>query len=86
MTTPASAIEGLRSHAEQRSRDARAAIEKAIRDLRRQGKRINVNSVAHRAGVNRKTIYNHPDLRERIRAYTQRPRAVLPEPTAGGDS
>jgi len=36
--------------------------------------------------VNRKTIYNHPGLRERIRAYTQRPRTVPPEPTAGGDS
>ena len=83
MTRPASAVEGLRRHARQRSQGVRDAIEQALRDLRRRRQPINVNAVARHAGVSRKTIYNHTDLLERIRNHRQQPRAVPAQPAAG---
>lgn len=80
MTRPASAVDGLRRHARQRSQGVRDAIEQALHDLRRRHQPINVNAVARRAGVSRKTIYNHTDLLERIRNHRQQPRAVPAEP------
>lgn len=70
MTEHTRGTDGLRRHAQQRSDEARRRIDKAIRDLRRQGEPINVNAVARTAKVTRKTIYAHPDLLERIRAHT----------------
>jgi hypothetical protein len=64
VTRPEPAVEGLRRHAQQRSDDARAAIEQALRDLRRRHQPVNVNAVGRRAGVSRKTVYNHTDLLE----------------------
>ena len=86
MTRPEPAVEGLRRHAQQRSDDARAAIEQAIRELRRRRQEINVNAVARCAGVSRKTVYKHTDLLEKIRNHRRQPRAVPAEPTpvAGG--
>ncbi|MBE5494965.1 MULTISPECIES: hypothetical protein [Mycobacteroides] len=69
MTDPSRGTEGLRRHAQQRSQAARRRIDKAIRDLRKQGTPVNVNAVARTAQVTRKTIYAHPDLLERIRAH-----------------
>ncbi len=54
-----------------------SSIEKALRELRKQGAAINVNTVAQRAQVTRKTIYHHKDLLARIRAHTQ----LAPAPT-----
>ena len=86
MTRPEPAVEGLRRHARQRSDDARAAIEQAIRELRRHHQDVNVNAVARVAGVSRKTIYKHTDLLEKIRNHRRQPRIVRSEPTpvAGG--
>jgi len=80
VTRPEAALEGLRSHARQRSEGVRDAIEQALRDLRRRRQPVNVNAVARRAGVSRKTIYNHTDLLERIRDHRQQPRVVVAEP------
>ncbi|WP_232661241.1 DUF6262 family protein [Pseudonocardia sp. TRM90224] len=74
------AVDGLRRHARERSADARAAIEQALRELRRQHRPINVNAVARRAGVSRKTIYHHTDLLERIRKHRPQLRAIPREP------
>lgn len=71
-------VDGLRRHAKQRTADARQRIEKAIRELRKQQAVINVNSVARAACVTRKTIYNQPDLLQRIR--TQPPVRVTAAP------
>ncbi|MEO6703795.1 MAG: hypothetical protein ABI140_03275 [Jatrophihabitantaceae bacterium] len=80
------AVDGLRRHAAQRSTEARARIEKALRALRKEQQPININAVARRAGVTRKTIYHHTDLAERIRALaTGRPApAVTPVPEGQG--
>ncbi len=78
MTEHNRATDGLRRHAQQRSDDARRRIDKALRDLRKQGAPINVNAVARAAEVTRKTIYAHPDLLERIRAHT--PLHLTPAP------
>ncbi|MEC4836002.1 transposase [Mycobacteroides chelonae] len=50
----------------------RRDIEKAIRHLRKTGAAINVAAVAARAGVQRKTIYKHPDLIAAIDQYRRR--------------
>ena len=79
MTPPTDqAIAALNAHAQQRSADVRTRIEKALTAMRRSGATININAVAVRAGVTRKTIYNHPDLREKIRAHT----TIAPPPEA----
>ncbi|GAC78409.1 hypothetical protein SAMN04488550_2391 [Gordonia malaquae] len=79
MTPPTDqAIAALNAHARQRSADVRTRIEKALTAMRRSGATININAVAVRAGVTRKTIYNHPDLWEKIRAHT----TIAPPPEA----
>lgn len=79
MTPPSEqALAALHAHAQQRSADARTRIEKALTAMRRTGVPININSVAVRAHVTRKTIYNHPDLREKIRTHSTI--AAPPEP------
>lgn len=87
MTRPQPAVEGLRRHAQQRSTDARTAIEQAMRELRRRHQDINVNAVARCAGVSRKTIYNHTDLLEKIRNHRRQPRVVPAQaaPVAGNN-
>ncbi|ORA85871.1 hypothetical protein BST32_24940, partial [Mycobacteroides abscessus subsp. massiliense] len=67
MTEPQPGRDGLLRHAKARSADARARIDKAISDLRRQHAPINVNAVARAAGVTRKTIYRNPEQLARIR-------------------
>ncbi|MEC4841339.1 hypothetical protein R2325_05870 [Mycobacteroides chelonae] len=69
MTEPQPGLDGLLRHAKARSADARARIDKAIRDLRRQHAPININAVARAAGVTRKTIYRNPEQLARIRAH-----------------
>lgn len=88
MTRPEPAVEGLRRHAQQRSDDARDAIDQAIRELRRHHQDVNVNAVARCAGVSRKTIYKHTDLLEKIRNHRRQPRIVPagPAPVAGGNN
>jgi hypothetical protein len=73
MTVHAAGIEALRGHARQRSENARRAVERAIRNLSRRQQPINVNAVARQAGVTRRTIYNHADLLDRIRAHGSPP-------------
>lgn len=82
MTPPSDhALAALDAHAKKRSADVRARIDKALTALRRSGGPININAVAARAGVTRKTIYNHPDLREKIRAQATVTPAPDPTPT-----
>ena len=52
--------------------------------MRASGAAININAVARKAKVSRRTIYNNPDLREQIHAHTRTaaPAAADPiEPT-----
>ncbi|SKD80573.1 DUF6262 family protein [Mycobacteroides abscessus] len=63
------AREGLAAYRAGVSAAKRRDIEKAIRHLRKTGAAINVAAVAARAGVQRKTIYKHPDLIAAINQY-----------------
>lgn len=77
------ATETLREAARQRSDRARRAIEQAVRDLGSRRQPINVNAVARQAGVTRRTIYNHVDLLEQIRAQGANTRHSHDSVTAG---
>ena len=84
----ARAVEGLARHSAARSAQARKAIEGAIRALKKERAAVNVNAVARRAGVTRKTVYAHPDLLEQIAALRGANGLRLPaeEPTATEDT
>lgn len=86
--TPRS-TEGLLASTKRRKAETRAKIRKALRDMKKKGLPININAVANYAHVARKTIYNHPDLEEEIRAAatTAAPRSAEPAAdTAPGHS
>lgn len=40
-------------------------VEKAITNLKRGNKKLSISQIAKKAGIARKTIYNHPELKER---------------------
>ena len=46
-------------------------VDEAIKRLIRANESINFNSVANEAGVAKATLYNHPELRERIETLRQ---------------
>lgn len=82
--TAARSTAGLRKASTKSRNDARRKIKKALREMQRAGMNINPHAVARHAGVARKTIYNHTDLFDQIRAAsaTPRPQIADPEPTA----
>ena len=43
----------------------RERIEQAITNLRKGKKKLSISAIAKKAGIERKTIYNRPDLKER---------------------
>ncbi|ORW08116.1 transposase [Mycolicibacter longobardus] len=80
MSAPRS-IDGLRKSTDERRTTARKKITDALRDMKRKGMVINTNAVARYANVARKTIYNHPDLFDKIQAARTAPRPRLSAPT-----
>ena len=56
----------LAAAARRRSQQAADQARKAIRRLDRQGQAINIQTVAHAAGVSRSFIYRHQELRDEI--------------------
>jgi hypothetical protein len=81
VSTPRS-VDGLRRSTQQRSTVTRRKITKALRDMRKKGLAINAHAVANYAGVARKSVYNHRDLLDQIRAESAKP----PLSTAGAAS
>ncbi len=83
VSTPHS-VDGLRRSTQQRSAATRRKITKALREMRKQRLAINPHALAKYAGIARKSIHNHPDLLEQIRAestsLTPRPAPAAPEP------
>jgi hypothetical protein len=77
--TPRS-TEGLLASTKRRKAETRAKVRKALREMKKKGLPININAVANYALVARKTIYNHPDLEQEIRAAatTAAPRSAEP--------
>lgn len=83
MSTTTRSTQGLLRHAAQRATATRRKITKAIRDMHKQGLAINPNAVARHAGVARKTIYNHPEILEQIRAMSTKPHLRPATPQLG---
>lgn len=77
MTVTQASLDALAAHTRKRRDTVRARIEKALRELRKQNADITVSSVARRAGVTRKSIYQRHDLVALIRAH--RPVATVPD-------
>ncbi|CAN3131154.1 DUF6262 family protein [Mycobacterium sp. smrl_JER01] len=75
--TAARSTAGLRKASAKSRNDARRKIRKALREMQRAGMTINPNAVARHAGVARKTIYNHTDLFDEIRAASAIPRPTI---------
>ncbi|ORW08174.1 transposase [Mycobacterium kyorinense] len=89
MTVSSRSTDGLRASAEKRRQEARAKIKKALREMKKKGLTINPNAVARHADVARKTIYNHRDLLNEVRAAQTAPRPTptpLQAPTSGETS
>lgn len=59
--------EQLRQLHEKRKQTTKIKVEKAIKRLTKISKSINFNSVAEEVGVSKATLYNHPELKERIK-------------------
>ena len=51
---------------EKRKKETKDKVEEAIKRLTKSSKAINFNSVAKEAGVSKATLYNHPEIKERI--------------------
>jgi len=69
--------EGLALATEKRRTEARRKIKKALREMTRTGMEINPHALARYAKVSRKTIYNHTDLLDEIRAAQTTPRPQI---------
>lgn|GEM_PF-2179177 len=86
MTASLRSTAGLRASAEKRRAEARSKIRKALREMKKKGLTINPNTVAKYAQVARKTIYNHPDLLQEIKAAQSAIRPTLTTPATSGNS
>jgi hypothetical protein len=76
------ALTRTRRSTQQRSSATRRKITKALKEMRKKGLAINPHALANYAGVARKSIYNHRDLLDQIRAETPNPtaaRAIQPD-------
>jgi len=51
--------------ANDKQQDMLIRIDQAITNLRRGKKKLSISKIAEKAGVARKTIYNHPELKQR---------------------
>lgn len=58
--------EQLKKLHEKRKQKTKEKVEAAIKRLMKGSKAINFNSVAEEAGISKATLYNHPELKERI--------------------
>ncbi|EJS55043.1 hypothetical protein ICG_03305 [Bacillus cereus BAG1X1-3] len=59
--------EQIRQLHEKRKQTTKIKVEEAIKRLAKISKAINFSSVAEEAGVSKATLYNHPELKERIK-------------------
>ncbi len=58
--------EQLKRLHEKRKQETKDKVEEAIKRLTKNARTINFNSVAKEAGVSKATLYNHPELKDRI--------------------
>ncbi|MGX9293567.1 DUF6262 family protein [Tsukamurella paurometabola] len=84
MTANEASLTALADSAASRSEESRRSIEKALKQMRRDGEAISVAAVARRAGLARATVYRHEKLLEKI--HRQRRTARAPDRPAGGSA
>ncbi|MEL7567986.1 MAG: DUF6262 family protein [Dehalobacterium sp.] len=63
---PNKQLAGIKAYAEQKNKETIEKVHKAIDSLKRKKRNINFDSVSKEAGVSRATLYNNPQLKERI--------------------
>ncbi|GAA1100171.1 MAG: hypothetical protein IJH84_06130 [Saccharopolyspora sp.] len=95
MTANEASLTALAASAAFRSEESKRSIEKALKQMRRDGEAISVAAVARRAGLARATVYRHKKLLEKIHrqrrsAAPDRPAdgsaAAVPQPAADPDA
>lgn len=59
-------VSGIKAYAEQKNKETIEKVSKAIDKLKRKNKPINFETVSKEARVARATLYNNPQLKERI--------------------
>lgn len=64
---PNKQVAGIKDYAEEKNKKTLEKVHKTIDSLKKKKKNINFSSVAEAAGVSRATLYNNPQLKERIR-------------------
>ena len=57
---------GLKDYAKNKNDTTIEKVNKAIDSMKRRGTQINFETVSKEAGVSRATLYNNPQLKERI--------------------
>lgn len=77
-----SQVTGLKAYAEQKNQETIIRVNKAIDKMKRKNEPINFESVAKAAGVSRGTLYNNPQLKERITSL----RAISKAPAVNEDT
>lgn len=68
----AGSTEGLKKHAEEKTKITLEKVDKAIRELSLNGEKINFNSVATSSGVSKTFLYNNKEIKERIEDLRQK--------------
>ena len=59
-------VEGLRQNAQRKRQEALDKVEQGIRQLIKEGKTLNFNTVAQAADVSKAFLYKEPEIKERI--------------------
>ena len=73
---------GLHRSTQQRSAATRSKITKALREMRKNGLAVNSHALAKYVGIACRSIHNHPELLEQIRAESPRPASPAPAPAS----
>jgi hypothetical protein len=76
--------EALVGAARRRTENAEKAVQKALRQARKDGTPITVKGLAAAAGVSTDFIYRHPDLRNQVEALRRARRAGAPVAVSSG--
>ncbi|MBW4648062.1 MAG: hypothetical protein KME06_05095 [Kastovskya adunca ATA6-11-RM4] len=73
-------VNGLRQNAQKKRQEALEKVEKGIRELLKDGKPINFNTVAQTADVSKAFLYKELEIKERIEQLRQQRTKQKPEP------
>lgn len=72
-------VEGLRQNAQKKRQEALQKVDQGIRQLLKEGKTVNFNTVAQAADVSKAFLYKEPEIKERIELLRQQGTKKAPE-------